>query len=228
MSEPKFDLLEGNSDIYSCKNVKPLEHSPLKGMDICFLGSSITLGYGSLNESFADFLAKHNQTNFYKEAVNGTTLVQESDDDESYVTRSKRIDRNRHFDLFVCQLSTNDASKNKELGGIYDKNPNTICGAINTIIEYVRKTWGCPILFYSNCYFKSDSYLKIVETFKKIAVNKNVGFIDLYTDKRFNDISNDDRTLFMADALHPTKAGYLKWWLLKIEEFMFDFIKNKR
>lgn len=228
MSEPRFDLLEANSDIYSCKNVNPLENSPLKGMDICFLGSSITLGYGSLNESFVDFLARHNQINFYKEAVNGTTLVQESDDDESYVTRMKRIDRHRHFDLFVCQLSTNDASKNKELGNINDNSPDTICGAINTVIEYVRNAWGCPILFYSNCYFESDSYSKMVEMFKKIAVNKNVGFIDLYTDKSFNDISNDDRTLFMADTLHPTKAGYLKWWLPKIEECVFEFVKNKR
>lgn len=226
MSEPRFDLLEGNSSKYSCESIEPLEHSPLKGMDICFLGSSITLGYGSLNESFVDFLAKHNQANFYKEAVNGTTLVQENDNDESYVTRSKRIDRNRHFDLFVCQLSTNDASKNKKLGNINDINPDNICGAINTIIEYVRNTWECPILFYSNCYFESDSYLKMVETFKKIALNKNVGFIDLYSDEKFNDISSDDRSLFMADTLHPTKAGYLKWWLPKIEEFMFGFIKK--
>ena len=27
--------------------------------------------------------------------------------------------------------------------------------------------------------------------------------------------------LYMADPIHPTKAGYLKWWTPKIEEGLY-------
>lgn len=48
-------------------------------------------------------------------AVSGTTLVDE--DKTSYVSRLKKIDEDS-TDLFICQLSTNDASQNKPLGTI--------------------------------------------------------------------------------------------------------------
>ena len=52
-----------------------------------------------------------------KEAVSGTTLVDE--DDSSYVSRLKTI-KSDHADLFICQLSTNDAAKNYPLGVLTD------------------------------------------------------------------------------------------------------------
>lgn len=102
------------------------------------MGSSVTKGFGSLDVSFVEFLAKENGFTYTKEAVNGTTLV--NDKKDSYVNRLYELDKNESYDCFVIQLSTNDASKGKELGFSSSFDDETVCGAINTIISYIEKT----------------------------------------------------------------------------------------
>ena len=78
---------------------------------------------GSKGVSFADFLEKTDGIIAIKEAVSGTTLVDIKEN--SYVSRMKTIDKNIKADAFVCQLSTNDATKEMPLGEIsksYDIN----------------------------------------------------------------------------------------------------------
>ena len=43
--------LPGNAEIYRPENVAPVENSPLSGMNLCFLGSSVTEGAASLETS---------------------------------------------------------------------------------------------------------------------------------------------------------------------------------
>lgn len=224
IADIRYRKMIGNSEKYSIKNVKKISNSPLEGMNICYLGSSITYGETSLRETFVEFIAKRNSTKYIKEAVSGTTLVTTNKNDKSYITRMKKINRSAKFDLFVCQLSTNDALQNKSLGSIYDIDIGNICGAINTIIDYVKTTWNCPMVFYTNAYYKNENYYKMVEAMKKISKIKDVGFIDLYTDKSFNDISSKQRSLYLADKIHPTRAGYLEWWTPKIEQYFYDYI----
>lgn len=52
-----------------------------------FLGSSVTYGAASQGVSFADFIARRNGCEAIKEAVSGTTLVDNGSD--SYVSRLK-------------------------------------------------------------------------------------------------------------------------------------------
>ncbi len=222
MANIRFGKMEGNSDKYSVENVQPLENSRLDGMNICYLGSSVTYGASSLQESFVEFIAKRNNTTFVKEAVSGTTLVTTGAGGNSYITRMKKLDKNAKFDLFICQLSTNDASQNKPLGEITSTDDTTICGAINTIIDYVRETWNCPIMFYTNAYYESDTYSAMVKALKQIAEDKGIGVIDLYDDAAFNAITVEQRSLYMADKIHPTKAGYLEWWTPKMEQYIND------
>ena len=54
----------------------------------------------------------------------------------------------------------------------------------------------------------------------------DVGVIDLYTDADFNSISEEQRKLYMADNIHPTKAGYLEWWTPKIEAYIVDYLSR--
>ncbi len=42
--------------------------------------------------------------------------------------------------------------------------------------------------------------------------------IDLFYDVAFNDITSEERALYMDDEIHPTKAGYREWWLPRFEE----------
>lgn len=222
MANIRFGKMEGNGDKYSVENVEPLENSPLDGMNICYLGSSVTYGASSLQESFVEFISKRNNTTFVKEAVSGTTLVTTGAGGGSYVSRMKKLDKNAKFDLFVCQLSTNDALQNKPLGDINSTDDKTICGAINAIIDYVKATWNCPIVFYTNAYYESELYAEMVDAVKQIAEIKGIYVIDLYTDAAFNDITKEQRSLYMADKIHPTKAGYLEWWTPKFEQVLYQ------
>lgn len=224
MANIRFRKLEGNGEKYSVENVQSKDNSPLDGMNICYLGSSVTYGAASLQTSFVEYIAKRNNTTFVKEAVSGTTLVTTGAGGGSYVKRLERLDKNAKFDLFICQLSTNDASQNKPLGNVDDTDTKTICGAINYIIDYAKQTWNCPVMFYTNAYYENTAYSAMVAALKEIAKIKEIGVIDMYADAEFNDITDARRELYMSDKIHPTKAGYLEWWTPKMEQEIYEFI----
>ena len=211
----------GNAIEYDINNVSLAEPGILTGKRILFLGSSVTFGTASGGVSFADYIAKRNGCECLKEAVGGTTLVSGK---YSYFRRLKQVDKNRSFDFFVCQLSTNDAATQKPLGTSADRTDDTVLGAINAIVSYVRETWGCPIVFYTNTYFESDAYAAMVNGLKELAEKEDFGVIDLYTDEAFNTISDEQRKLFMFDSIHPTMAGYLVWWTPKMEEYLSEYL----
>ena len=79
----------------------------------------------------------------------------------------------------------------------------------------------------SGLYEGTWDYAKMVDMLKIIGERLDVGVIDLYTDKEFNNISDEQRELYMADPIHPTKAGYLKWWTPKMEEYLYEFVSEK-
>lgn len=58
----------------------------------------------------------------------------------------------------------------------------------------------------------------MVQALEELAEKWGVTIIDLYRDQAFNDISEEEQALYMADSIHPTKAGYREWWLPKFEE----------
>lgn len=182
----------------------------LSGKKICFLGSSVTYGFAANGVSFADILAEKYGCFSVKYAVNGTTLVDNGAD--SYVSLMKNIDKAQRFDLFVCQLSTNDASRNMPLGKVGDASPETVCGAINFIAEYVKNNFGCPLVFYTNPYYKNERYKIMVNNLLDIAKARKFAVIDLYNDRAFNDITPEKRREFMADDIHPTLKGYSEGW----------------
>ncbi len=64
----------------------------------------------------------------------------------------------------------------------------------------------------------------MVNALYEIANRRNIGVIDLYNDEKFNDITPKLRKLYMADEIHPTKAGYLEWWTPQIEKYLYKFI----
>lgn len=64
--------------IYSVANTPALADSPLKGKTILFLGSSVTCGSAPGQESFVEYMVKRDGILAVKEAVSGTTLVDET------------------------------------------------------------------------------------------------------------------------------------------------------
>ncbi len=188
--------------------------SSLKEKRIGFLGSSVTYGWASNGYSFVDALEEKAKIIAVKEAVSGTTLVNE--DSSSYVARLKKMDFSHPFDAFLIQLSTNDASKQKTLGEERKEPPYddlTICGAIQTMVAFLKDKGNFPICFYSNPYYENCFYQKMVNFMNHFAsIQKEIHFFNLYEDLPFNEEGKEKGILYMADSIHPTKEGYLEWW----------------
>ena len=219
---------KGNYGEYSLKNTTMKADSPIKGETVIFLGSSVTFGYGSFGVSFADYLEKSDGIIAIKEAVSGTTLVDIKSN--SYVSRMKTIDKNLNADAFVCQLSTNDATKKMPLGEIsesFDLNDfdtQTIAGAIEYIIAYAKDTWDCPVVFYTQAKYDSVHYGKMVALLLKIQKKWDITVIDFWNDEEINNITDEQRKIYLVDHIHPTKAGYKEWWLQKFQERLNEVI----
>lgn len=191
----------------------------MKQPSIIYLGSSVTYGSAANGYSFADALQDTYGIIAIKEAVSGTTLV--DDNNQSYIARMKHLPADLQPNAFVCQLSTNDASQNKPLGSIspsFDPtefDTHTITGAIEYIIAYARSTWHCPIWFYTGTRYDSPAYAAMVERLHEIARKWNISIIDLWNDADMNAVSPEDYARYMHDPVHPFRDGYVEWWMPK-------------
>lgn len=226
----KTAVLPGNGEIYSPDLIKTKTKSPLKGKKILFFGSSVTYGASSKGVSFVEYLQKETGCIAIKNAVSGTTLVDNGTD--SYISRLKN-EKENDIDVLVCQLSTNDATQKKSLGEISESeniselDTHTVAGAIEYIILYAKKKWNCPVVFFTNPKYKSNRYDKTVTLLLNIRKKYNIEVIDLWNDGAFNDLTEEQRKLYMADKIHPTKAGYCKWWTPVFEKKLVEVINDE-
>ena len=240
-----------NGEEYSVENCESRD-TALTGKIIYWLGSSVTLGMASCEESVPDYIAARNGAICVKDAVSGTTLAGNDKNGYLYRLHNGNFDKNAKIDAFVCQVSTNDAKKKNigRLGSVSgllvtDKSEfdtDTVAGAMEYVIAYVVQTWNCPIYFYTNAYFSDEGYKKskdpkssdyslMVDLTYELAekwnnVGADVRIIDLFGDEDFNDIPQEDYEFYMYDAVHPYKAGYLEWWTPAFEKVMLKDFGN--
>jgi lysophospholipase L1-like esterase len=213
---------KGNYGETALENIELNQNSVLNGKTVIFLGSSVTEGFGSMGISFVDYLEKADGVIPVKEAVSGTTLADIGK--KSYISRLKRINPDIKADAFVCQLSTNDATKNIPLGEVSagfeldEFDTSTVAGAVEYIIFHVRLLWDCPVIFYTQAKYDSEQYAQMVELLGKIQRKWDITVIDLWSSEEFNAITQEQRSLYLVDKIHPTKAGYLEWWLPEFEK----------
>ena len=212
----------GNRDEYGFDHMKPMENSPLKGKRILVLGSSVAYGAASQQWAVAEYLGKRFGCDYTKEAVSGTTLCNVGP--KSYVSRLKKLDTSVKYDLFICQLSTNDARTKRPLGEIGCGDAKTVTGAIEFIVDYVKKTWGCPVLFFTGSRYESAVYAAMVERLMELSRLHGFGVLDLWHSDSFNTLTEDKRKLYMNDPIHPTKAGYRDWWGPELEKQLLAYL----
>lgn len=200
----------------------------IDGKTFFFLGSSVTYGYAAGGVSFVDYIAQKNNCVCVKEAVSGTTLVDNGS--TSYVQRMlNNLDATAQCDHFICQLSTNDATQNLPLGSVSesynssDFDKSTIIGAMEYIISYAKNTWNCPVTFYTNTYYNNSNYQAMVDALYKLKEKWNIGIIDLWNNESMRNVSASDYARYMADSIHPTAAGYEEWWTPVFEEYLQNF-----
>ena len=182
----------------------------LKNKTVLYLGSSVTYGSASGGVSFVEIVSEALGAKYVKEAVSGTTLADIGE--KSYVSRLKAIDRSLKIDLFVCQLSTNDASK--------DIAPEKTESAIRFIIDYIKKHFDCPIVFYTGTYYDSPKYEKLISLLYNLKAEYKFEILDLFGDEEMRSVSEDTYKAYMKDPIHPTLIGYKEWWSPRFIEFL--------
>ena len=182
----------------------------LNNKTVLFLGSSVTYGSSSNGVSFVECLKDEFNLNVIKEAVSGTTLVDL--DNSSYIARLKNINKNSKVDLFICQLSTNDATRNLDI--------TTIKNSIIYIIDYVKNNFNCPIIFYTGTKYNSNKYLEMINMLYTLKNEYTFYILDLWNDLEMLSITKEKYNEYMSDPIHPTLKGYREWWTPKFKEFI--------
>lgn len=225
MGGSRFTGLPGNAEEYGFDRIRKLEGNALEGKRVCVLGSSVAKGAMSCDHSIAEYLAARLGCRTVKSAVNSTTLADVMP--ESYIQRLHGLDRSMELDLFLCQLSTNDAKRGIPLGEIGSGGLTIITGAIEHIITYVRETWGCPVVFFTGSRYESAPYAAMVRRLREIRDLYRIGMIDLWADDAFNTLPEEKRALYMYDGIHPTMAGYRDWWGPELERQLLEYITEQ-
>ncbi len=203
---------------------------PLSGLTIGWLGSSVTYGMMSGGYSMANAIEDgHVGNTSLNYSISGTTLV--NNNELSYVAREKLIDPEQHFDLFIIQLSTNDATNNMPLGEIASSKDQaefddaTIAGAMETVISYAQTTWDCPVMFYTGTWYDNDLYQQMTELLPALEDKWGIGVIDLWNNQEMKAvIGTEQYASYMADDIHPTYAGYTEWWTPVFEQSITEFL----
>ncbi|MBQ6334825.1 MAG: SGNH/GDSL hydrolase family protein [Erysipelotrichaceae bacterium] len=221
----------GDAEMYAPELAEKKE-SILAGKKIMFLGSSVT--YGRDDVSFVEYLQNQYGVIVAKEALSGTTLVNKKIfGRRPYVDRIKDMDKDFEADLFICQLSTNDATTKQPLGevsegyALEDFDTSTIAGAIEYIIAYAKNTWNCPIMFYTNGKYESEHYQKMTELLAKIKEKWDIGIIDLWNELNVSSLSKQQYQLYMIDKIHPSLCGYRDFWTPFIARKLEAFFENR-
>ncbi len=225
----RMNDLAGNKPEYDFSAIEKMENSPLEGKTIALLGSSVARGEASGGYAVGEYLAARLGCTLAKETVSGTTLVDNGE--SSYIQRMvNNMDASAHYDLFICQLSTNDATKKMPLGSVSsskernDFDTSTITGAMEYIICYAQETWGCPVVFFTGIRYDSSDYDAMVQSLYALQEKWGIGILDLWTDDAFNDISSSQRNTYMSDFIHPTRAGYRDWWGPEQEKQLLSYL----
>ncbi len=206
---------KGNAAQYGPDEVDFNPSSPLVGQKIAFLGSSVTYGFAARGKSFVDYLAARDGAVTFKSAILGTTLA--GLEPGGYLARLKNdFATDQRYDLFVCQLSTNDNRHGKNYGRLTPDDQctgfdvETTLGAIEEICRYVRATFNCPLVFYT-C-LQNDPKHKYADLITDLChLQRKWGFsiIDLFHHQGLL-ASTAAHPNAMFDDVHPTQEGYLK------------------
>ena len=224
-------FMVGNKEEYSFSHIEERNDSILKDKNIAILGSSVAFGAMSGGDSIGEYFARRFGCHLYKEAVSSTTLSDIMP--WSYVRRINNLNNGTNYDLFICQLSTNDSTFKIKLGEIAeDKDLNsfdtkTVTGALEYIICYAEANFDCPIVFFTGSYYENAYYKAMVERLKELQNKHEFGILNLYEDEAFNSISDEHRKLYMHDKIHPTRAGYRDWWCPELERQLIEYLKGE-
>lgn len=220
----------GNAAEFSPDTLEFNPAAPLSGKKIAFLGSSVTYGAAAKGVSFVDYLQARDGVVATKSAISGTTLA--GTEKGGYLQRlHSDFPKTAAYDLFVCQLSTNDNRHGKPLGHATsheqrtDFDVATTIGAIEEICRYVTTTFQCPLVFYT-CLQRDPhhEYANLIHALKQLRGKWNFHVLDLFHNEGLL-ASTAAHPSAMYDDVHPTQAGYRQIWLPVFEQNLPKFLQ---
>ena len=75
--------------------------------------------------------------------------------------------------------------------------------------------------------FSEEESLSLLKTVLQ-ARSAGVEVLDLWNDEEMNQVDKKDYAIYMANGIHPTKAGYREWWTPKFEEKLREIFQKER
>jgi lysophospholipase L1-like esterase len=215
----------------------------IKGKSIYFLGDSITEGCGpkKRDDCFVEIIRRKADFKIVKNyGVGGTRIARQNELspyalwDYDFLLRTELMDNNADV---VCVFGgTNDFGHGTApFGKDGDVTPFSFCGAVQKLIDVLKKKYGKSKIFfitpsyrYDEDYVESVTVLKpyrplseYVDAIKKICTKNSIPYLDLYYSSEISEVNKKTGGLYLADGLHPNEKGseYLA-------ELITDFIKN--
>lgn len=218
---------QGNAAEFGPDRLAFNPHSPLAGKSIAFLGSSVTYGAASNGKSFVDFLQARDGVQVTKSAISGTTLA--GQEAGGYLDRLRHdFDPDNHYDLFVCQLSTNDNRHGKKLGQVTPENQrdhfdlSTTLGAIEEVCRDVAERFGFYTCLQND---PEHKYADLIERLVQLQQKWHFEIIDLFHNQGLL-ASTAAHPNAMFDDVHPTQEGYREIWLPVFEQELTTILEK--
>ena len=86
-----------------------------------------------------------------------------------------------------------------------------------------KEKWNCPILIFTNPDFNNPLYEQMVDRAQEVAEKYGAEMLDFFHDPNFKNLDS----LYMADPIHPTRAGYKELWLPKFDAKLSEMVAEK-
>ncbi len=194
----------------------------LKGLNVNFLGDSITEGHGTsdLDKVFHQLIKEKYDLKFaYNHGIGGTRIARQTvpslkpRHDLTFELRAEIMDRNA--DMVVVFGGTNDYGHGDSLFGDEESQDiYTFCGGLNSLITKLKTDFpDAEIVFMTPIHRLNEDephepegkiLADYADAIRKICTKHNVKVIDLFA---INPIDPADETL-VPDGLHPNDAGH--------------------
>lgn len=213
----------------------------LDGKRVAVFGDSIMYGAGNNGDGPGELLASKYNMTVLKYAVSGATMGIRTDnpdytiDEVHHIAKQIRnaIAAGISPDLIIINGGTNDLGGSIPIGTISDvytapaSEADFADGFEAAAYLLMSSFVGVPIIYMRAHNMSSRTYqgqIDYGETGNRIAEKWGIRTVDMY--KRMNTQLAAYRTAYLADYTHPNTAGYNKYYVPAIEDFIFDEVIN--
>lgn len=209
----------------------------LNGKTIAVFGDSIMYGAGSDAKGPADLLAEKYNMTLAKYCVSGATMGVRTDDPQYTIDEAHHIAKQVRDaigagiapDVIIFNGGTNDIGGQIPIGtmsAVYTQpsSESYFADGFETVAYLLTKNFvGVPIVYMRAHNMSSRTYqgqIDYGELGNSIAEKWGIQTADMY--KQMNTQLAEYRTAYLADYTHPNEAGYNKYYIPAIENFVFN------